>query len=225
MKSGIFSVGCLMFLSASISAQVSYYSYTLENFRESKDFNKTIDPQHPDTQRLNAILFYLTNETRAQLALPLLKYHSKLEVCASQHSQSMASLGFFDHINKKNRSLRTPDDRATAAGIANPHMAENIIESFVLKYTAGVPVYPDGPGVFKLQPEDDPIVPHTYLSLGEALMEGWMNSPTHKANILLSQALELGCGTAFYTNKDFNHMPTVIATQNFQLYEPIRITK
>jgi uncharacterized protein YkwD len=170
-------------------------------------------------------LFYLTNEIRQKKGLSVLEYNPLLEESATIHSESMVKHHYFSHENHKSRSLRTPDDRAKSVGITNPHMAENIIEGFVLEYKAGISVYPGGPGIFRLKPEDDPIEAHTYLSLGEVLLDDWMNSPNHRHNILVPQALELGCGTAFYSNKDFNYMPTVIATQNFQLYEPSKITK
>ena len=199
-----------------------YYSYTLDNFRDVEAFNETVDISNPDYPRLNAIIFYLTNEVRNKKKLPLLQYEEKLEECATLHSNSMVKYGFFDHINPKSKKMRNPNDRARFVGILNPYLAENIMETFVLQYKAGEPVFTGGTGVFRYKKDGDPIKPHTYLSLGEALLEGWMNSSHHKENILSKNALQLGCGTAFYLNKDFNDMPTVIATQNFQLYEAVR---
>ena len=149
-------------------------------------------------------------------------YEKKLEESATIHCNSMISEDFFDHINPKSKVLKTPNDRARFVGISNPFLAENIIETFVLQYTAGDPVYPGPKGVFRYKPDGEPIPPHTYLSLGEALIDAWMNSPHHRDNILSKKAIQLGCGTAFYRNKDFNDMPTVMATQNFQLYEKVR---
>jgi uncharacterized protein YkwD len=50
-----------------------------------------------------------------------------------------------------------------------------------------------------------------------------MHSPEHKKNILSQDALELGCGTCFFTDAKFNDMPTFMATQNFQWYEKTRL--
>jgi uncharacterized protein YkwD len=49
-----------------------------------------------------------------------------------------------------------------------------------------------------------------------------MNSPEHKKNILAPDALQLGCGTYFFQDPQFNDMPTFMATQNFQWYEKIK---
>ena len=217
---------CLVFSGLSFiepgNSENDYYSYTLDNFRNVEAFNETVDISSADYPRLNAVIFYLTNEARNKKKLPLLQYEVKLEESATLHCNSMVEYSFFDHINPKSKEMRNPNDRARLVGITNPYLAENIMETFVLQYKAGDPVFPGGKGVFRYKEDGDPIQPHTYLSLGEALLKGWLNSTHHKENILSKSAQQLGCGTAFYQNKDFNEMPTVIATQNFQLYETAR---
>lgn len=204
-------------------AQKSYYSYTTENFREQQVFHDTIDLEKPDLARLNAAIFYLTNEVRKKKRLSEVKYHPKLEEAAEIHSESMVKYDFFSHINKHSKKLRDPNERARFVGIANPYMAENIIETFLLEYTAGDAIYPGEFGEFRYHPEDDPIKPRTFLSIGEVMVKAWMDSPPHRENLLSKKAVQLGCGTAFYVKKNFNGMPTIIATQNFQLHEPLRV--
>jgi uncharacterized protein YkwD len=58
--------------------------------------------------------------------------------------------------------------------------------------------------------------------LGDALLRDWMNSREHKKNILSRDARQLGCGVAFYTNAEFNDMPSCMAVQDFQWYNPVR---
>jgi uncharacterized protein YkwD len=219
------SISLLMLCLASypVFSQEDYYQLTLENFRDNNSFNDTIDLTHPDSRRLNALLFFLTNEIRIKNGLAALKYNPKLEECAQLHSNSMVAGHFFDHTNPKSKKLRNPDDRARHVGIVNPYLAENIIEGFLLQYKQNVPVYYGGPGIFRYHPEDKPIKAYTYLGLGESLLDRWMNSPKHRENILSVNALQLGCGTAFFARKDFHEMPSLLATQNFQLYEPIQI--
>jgi uncharacterized protein YkwD len=160
---------------------------------------------------------------RTKYKISELTYEKKLEESSTIHSQSMIKDEFFNHINPKSKKLRTPEDRARYVGIINPHMAENIIETFVLQYKPSQPVFTGEKGIFRYHMNDPPIPLHTYLSLGDAIIEGWMNSPPHRENILSKNAVQLGCGTAFYVQKDFNDMPAVIATQNFQLYETVRV--
>jgi uncharacterized protein YkwD len=220
---GIIIILFLIIWSIAGWSQDNYYSNTNKNFRNSKSFNDTIDIKDPDLARLNAVIFYLTNEIRIKHNLKELKYEPLLEKSATIHSGNMVKQDFFDHINTKSTTFRTPDDRARFVGISNPFLAENIIESFMLQYKAGKQVYTGGKGIFKNKPNGEPIKAHTYLTLGESLLKDWMNSPHHRSNILSKDALQLGCGTAFFLKKDFNDMPSVMATQNFQLFESVKI--
>ena len=133
----------------------------------------------------------------------------------------MAELDFFNHTNSIQKNHEEPEDRARIAGITNPHIAENIIEGFVLKYTSGVEVISNAPGEFTDPKTDKPLTFHSYQSLTDELMRIWMNSKGHRANILSDKALELGCGTRLYYMKEFNDMPAVKATQSFQWYEAV----
>jgi len=204
-------------------AQEDYYAYTTDNFRKQKIFQDTIKLENPDQKRLNAVLFYLTNEERKKRKLSELQYHPKLEQAASIHSTSMVENNFFSHINPRSKKLHDPNSRARFVGIENPFLAENIIETFVLEYQAGDNVYPGEKGVFRYHPEEEPIKPRTYLRLGEVMLQAWMDSPDHRENILSKKAVQLGCGTAFYKMNDFNGMPAMAATQNFQLHVPLRV--
>jgi uncharacterized protein YkwD len=203
-----------------IVCQADLYSFTQKNYRESEVFNHRIDPADPNVKILNAVVFYVTNEKRLEEGLPSLNYHYLLEESAQLHSENMAKQGFFDHINPKSRKYKTPEDRAKSVGIKNPFIAENIIENFVLDYQSGLAVYTDGKGKFWYKNEDDPIKPHTYLSLADKLLDEWMNSQGHRKNILSKDAMELGCGVAFF--KKDNGMPSLMGTQNFQLFEPLK---
>jgi uncharacterized protein YkwD len=211
----------LVFLAYEVSyCQENYYSYNLDNFRKAPVFNELINTQSPDVKILDAIIFYITNEVRNKHHLTFLEYHHLLEESALLHSGNMVEQKFFDHINPKSRKYKTPEDRARYVGIQNPFLAENIIESFVLDYKSGKPVFTDGKGKFWYKIEDQPLAAHTYLSLAERMVSDWMDSPGHKANILAKKAIQLGCGTSFFGNK--NGMPSVMGTQNFQLYEPVK---
>ena len=214
----------LMQGSAIYAQQPDYYrEITLENYRQQKAFNETIDFNSPDLIRLNAVLFFATNEVRVKQKLPVLEHSYRLEEAAAMHSCDMITQDFFSHFNPANRKKKTPNDRAGLAGILNPYVAENIAEEFGLEYKSGSNVYEMGEGQFSYLPEGKLIPARTYLSLAESLIDRWMHSPEHKKNILSPDALELGCGTCFFTDVKFNDMPTFMATQNFQWYEKTRL--
>lgn len=213
----------LIILPINLSAQYTkdYYSLTLDNFREDERFNEVIDVTNLDIERINAALFFVTNQMRAKKKLPILEHHIKLEKMATAYSNDMVAYNFFDHNHKKSSKLRTPKDRAIAIGITNPYIAENIIEGYLLSYKSNTEVIIDGPGEFRYAKTKKKILPHTYLTLADDLVDRWMHSKGHRANILSKDALQLGCGVADFTDKKFNAMPSLKATQNFQLYEMV----
>lgn len=206
-----------------ISGQSIYEGLNHKNFRENEKLQQKIDPEDFNTELLNAAIFFATNEIRVKNKLSVLNYNSLLEKAATIHSKNMAKNDFFDHTNRKSRKYREPKDRAIAAGISNPKIAENIIEGFLLVYKSGESVIPKDKGAF-IDPKTREQLPfQTYLSLTDQLMETWMNSKGHRANILSDKAIELGCGTTLYYMTEFNDMPAVKATQNFQWFYPVSV--
>jgi uncharacterized protein YkwD len=131
---------------------------------------------------------------------------------------------FFSHVDPVNKKLAKPQDRSAFVGIANPHVAENIATEFGIQYSAGTQVYPldKDAGIFSYTFNGILIPNHTYLSFASVVVDAWMHSPPHRANILSADGLELGCGTYFYRDKKFNNIPMFMATQNFQWYHKIR---
>jgi uncharacterized protein YkwD len=202
--------------------QKIYNKLNLSNFRSYEPYQQKIDINNFDPVLLESAIFFLTNEVRVKHKLPELTYCPLLAEAAKIHSEQMAKLNFFDHTNLKNKKLREPEDRARTAGVTNPKIAENIIEGFVLDYNSGDRIIASSPGVFLNEKTRKQIQERTYLSLAENLIELWMNSKGHRANILAKDALELGCGVALYTMKNFNSMPAVKAAQIFQWFEPVQ---
>ncbi len=191
------------------------------NFRKESSYTEAIDFNNVDFERINAVIFYLTNETRTKFHLKPLLYAPELEHTAMMHANDMIRGDFFSHLNEKDPQKRTPNDRARLCNISNPYLSENIIEGFGLQYKAHETVYLRGSGKFSKSEKGELIKPHTYLSLGEALIAGWMNSPEHRKNMLSKDAMQIGCGSAKFINHDFNDMPTFYVVQNFQCYQPI----
>ncbi len=127
----------LVIVSHKILAQADYYSFSISNFKDFQGFKDTIDLNKPDLKRIDAVVFYLTNEIRKKHKLTILVYEPLLEKSASIHSENMVNQDFFDHINPKSKQFKTPEDRARYAGVLNPHIAENIIQSYLLKFKEG----------------------------------------------------------------------------------------
>jgi uncharacterized protein YkwD len=206
-----------------ISEEQDYYSgYTYLNFRTDKRYSEMLDLRNPDLARLQAVIFFLTNEIRVKYKLAPLIYSGKLEEAAHMHAEDMVKQHFFSHMNTQTASKYSPNDRAKLNKISNPFLAENIIEGYGLQYTSKKTVYLRGKGNFSYKPDGELLKPHTYLSLGEVLLTGWMNSKDHRKNILSHDALQLGCGIYFYNDPEFNDMPSCKAVQDFQWYHLIQ---
>lgn len=206
------------------ASETSVYTILVDysNFRNEAAFNKEIEFSHVDLNRINEVVFHLTNEIRVKHRLKPLSYSPELEKSALMHARDMVKGNFFNHINVSDPAKKTPNDRAKLCNISNPFLAENLIEGYGLRYTSFEPVYLRGKGKFSKTPEGDLIRPHTYLSFGEEQLKRWMNSKEHRKNLLSNDALEMGCGTAAFLNPEFNDMPSFYVVQNFQWYQPVK---
>jgi uncharacterized protein YkwD len=193
-----------------------------KNFRKQAANNEVIDFSHIDFERIELLIFHLTNEVRLKNNLKPLEYSEELAKTARMHAFDMVSGNFFDHINNRSSKRRTPDDRARLNKISNPHINENIIEGYALQYKALDKVFVRGKGEFSITEKGPLIRPHTYLTFCEDQIDKWMNSPGHRKNILSKDALQLGCGAAFFLTTEFNDMPTFYIVQNFQCFEPVQ---
>ncbi len=214
----VFSIGISVFADENI-----YKQYSTTNWRNNPDFEQMIDFDDINYSLLNAAIFFRTNEMRMKNGVKSIKYHITLEKSATIHSNDMVSDNFFSHTNANNISRRTPNDRGVLAGIVNPYLAENIASSFGIQYKSGSKIYivDAQKGLFKYTDKETVIPNHTYLSFAVAVVEQWMNSEGHRANILDKDAIELGCGTTFYRDTNFNNIAKFMAVQNFQFFEPV----
>jgi uncharacterized protein YkwD len=200
-----------------------YAAVTVDDFRKEARFLERLDFTDIDYPRLHAAIFYATNEIRLKRGLTYLEYAPELERSAFGHARRMAEKNFFSHTDSTDRRYATPNDRGRLAGIANPFLAENIADTFAIAYAAGKNVYPrsGAKGSFSYAPDGPLLPPHTYLSFADDVLKIWMNSSGHRANILSTNALQLGCGTYLYYKSSFYGMPMFKAVQNFQWYHKI----
>ena len=93
---------------------------------------------------------------------------SNLHSASDFHTNEMITKNFFNHINPSNRAYRTPDQRIKAFNCHYNTYGENIAY-FTSSST-------------------------TYLDAGKKLVDEWMHSPEHRANLLNKQFTFLGCG-------------------------------
>ena len=165
-------------------------------FARLPELQERIDPAHFDEALLSAAIFHETNRVRRRLGLPLFKPLPKLDAAADLK----AAAGVFEPELRHESALpaiATPADRIKSVGLDYRSIAENI---------ARLPAYdlPEGVkqvGVRKRGGGEEyyrldtgrALELRTYESFAVYAVEGWMNSPGHRANIVNPALTSLGC--------------------------------
>jgi uncharacterized protein YkwD len=152
--------------------------------------------------QLELLLTQLINQERSQRGLTGLENDPALTLIARQHSQDMTDRNFFAHDNPDGED---PTARASRNGFTcrkdygshyTEGIAENIYQAWLyssITYVAFLPVK----DMYSLD------------ELAALLVDGWMNSPGHRANILNPDFDRGGVGVAIGTDDE------VLATHNF----------
>ena len=171
----------------------SYGKYNSDSFQKLEIVNQKIDVVNIDYPLLNAAIFYSTNLQREKYRKIPFIFSKYLTKAAQEHSQDMVEFKFYSHTSKV-RGKKTMSERLKLVGISNAFTAENIFDFFLKS--------------------------PTYWSLAQGLVNGWMKSKGHRANILNKNYEYLGCGSKNYFNKDWIDYFYVKSTQNFSSTSP-----
>lgn len=134
----------------------------------------------------------LVNEERTSRGLSSLSWNGRVQNVADAHSADMILRDFFDHENPDGEGV---GDRFEAHGVTDcQSWGENIAQTWWDRNVR------TDDGVERYTTVDD---------LAEALVEGWMNSEGHRANVLGSDWTSQGIGVEVGSDD------VVLATQNF----------
>jgi uncharacterized protein YkwD len=127
--------------------------------------NTDVLPTADNVEQIRAAVLCLHNQIRQKNGLPLLKDNAKLRKAAIGHSVDMVDEGYFDHTTPGGTSFV---DRILGAGYAKRNEGWTLGEN--LAWGTGD------------------------LSTANGVMQAWMNSAGHKANILKRSYKEVGVG-------------------------------
>ena len=155
---------------------------------------------------LENMILQKINQERTSRGLGALTENIKLDTAARRHSEDMAIRNFFDHTNPDGIG---PNERASAAGypLRRPApgggyfygVGENIIKYPVISSV----------GIIWFIPYAIPRVAwYDNNAMADALVQSWMDSPGHRANILDPDYVEIGIGCTW-------KMETVYSTTDF----------
>ena len=198
-----------------------YYSdYSVDTFLNLVNLQSKITRLFVDVDLLNAAVFWFTNVEREKYNLKQFQFHSKLKETAVLHSEQMKIHNFFNHENAFDLRYNTLTDRFNL--VKNKDFqgfvcgGENISdypifrtnEKFTIENRNGKPRF------FSMSGTE--IFPYSYYEFAKIVVDGWMNSPGHRANILNPEFVYLGCGCASYDKKESEYsMLYFKLTQNF----------
>jgi len=166
--------------------------------------NKCVDLSKPDIQELELRIHYYVNKARKANGLKELEYDEKLADIARAHSIDMATNDFFDHHNLRGQD---PTARAKAAGyntyknLAGGWYSDGIAENIAQNNLYTSTTYINGIETSHAWQTTDQIA--------ASIVNSWMNSPGHRANILNNDYDKEGIGVAISSTDE------VLATQDF----------
>lgn len=157
-----------------------------------------------DPGALEARIHELTNSQRLQNGLSTLSYDTFLADIARGHSWDMVERNFFEHMNPDGDSAR---DRGDAAGypcirVIGQYTYSGISENLYMGHRASA-YYTNASGAITSYDW------RTLEDIAQVTVNGWMESPGHRENILAPQISYEGIGIAFGPDDK------VYATQNF----------
>jgi uncharacterized protein YkwD len=154
--------------------------------------------EHADfNQRLmTAAIFHETNRVRRRLGLAPFIHLAKLDEAADLKAAMGVLQNELTHQNPL-PGTATPADRVQYTGLVYRRVAENIARTNLLNFPPGVTQI----GVRRRNGREEPylpdtgrtVAPHTYASFAARVVDDWMNSPPHRANLVNPELTSLGC--------------------------------
>jgi len=168
------------------------------------EFSKATADYKPkfDSKRIEQLILEYTNDERVFYELKSLEPDSELAKVARGHSSDMAQREYFAHQTPEGLS---PTDRAKKADYS-------CVKFYGIYYTDGVAenlaqnwLY----NSYRMKGNYMSYNWHTEETLAKEMVDGWMDSPGHRKNMLHEDFDKLGVGVVIAEND------AVYATQNF----------
>lgn len=168
-----------------------------------------------DMDEVESWVVHLTNQERDNAGLTPFIHDPAISQIARSHSENMVKFGYGHTVQGSD-----PTDRALAAGYNcrayrsdgsyTYGLSENIAKYHRVTQWSGIG---SAGGKVTWRPSNFHI---DSQAIAQALVDGWMNSPGHRANILESRARRIGVGVAIVESTKTGWIEeTIFATQNF----------
>ena len=196
------------------------YKMSSTDFMKLPEVNKPIDARNPNNSLLDAALFHLTNNQRVIHNLPKFNYSFPLHKATNEHSEAMINQDFYSHENPYSPANRKMSDRIFLYTWEFKEMAENIAQHDILggideRYCFEIPRNVQDYVFFDCETRK-PLPLRTYADLAQSVVNGWMNSPHHRENILNPRLKYLACSGRISKNPfKTKRSPFARLTQDF----------
>ncbi len=181
-----------------------FYKMTINDFMKLPEVNQPIDARNPNQVLFDAALFHATNEQRLKHNLSAFEYSVTIHKAAIFHSEAMINQDFYNHDNPHNQVNRRMQDRIMLLTNEYKRMAENIAQHDVLggintQYCFQNPK--KGEDYVYMSCDKKKVLPMlSYAELARAIVNGWMNSPHHRGNIMNPKLTAMACSGRFSKN-------------------------
>lgn len=167
-----------------------------EDFARRPEVGAAIDHGKFDPVLMAAAIFHETNRVRLRLGLSPFIYLAKLDEAADLKVVMGVMQSELSHDNPL-PATATPADRVSAVGLTYRMVAENLARLSLLNAPPGVAQV----GVRRRNGREESylldtgrvLAPHTYASFAARVVDDWLNSPPHRANIVNPALTSLGC--------------------------------
>ncbi len=175
--------------------QPDYYEISADAFMLLPELKHSVDTYKPNYLLLDAAIFHATNKTRQQFGLKLLQYDAGLHQTANNYAKDMIQMNFYGHVHPYSPSLATLAQRVQIHTWAFKKTAENIGQYQVIDTAPEYCCRRKRDGSFEyFDCENKQLFsPYNYGGFAQYAVEQWMNSPSHRRNVLDSTYTHLGC--------------------------------
>lgn len=177
------------------------------------ELERPVPRSGPDQTLVDVAVRIATNRARCDRGLAPLRPDVRLLQTARGHSEDMARGGFFDHFSPV-AGRSTLDRRLRLARADYDAAGENLARLPRFDFRNRRFIIRDRRRCdFAFRADGPSIEPFSYRALGERVVEGWLDSPGHRRNLLDERWTRLGTGAA--TLPDAEYCGEILVTQVF----------
>lgn len=166
-----------------------------KDFWGRPELDARIDVGDFDRGLMAAAIFHETNRVREELRLPVFRRLAKLDEAADLE----AAVGKFYQPPRHTNpfpSIGTPADRVQYVGLSYRKVAENIalLSIYEVEAEVGVGITTREGRKLLVHPRTKAeLRPATYRGFAATVVQAWMKSPGHRANLVDPTLVYLGC--------------------------------